>query len=415
MHIETVRDLVFHFPRRYNDFSRSMTLAELRDKPPEGPVSATVEIVDLRVEPGFRRHIQRTVARLRDDTGEGEAVWFGRRYIERRLHAGQTVDMSGKVEVRGWLPRFQNPDFGDAGGESLNAGRIVPVYRLTAGVTLPTLRARIKDALVAALPTQPEYLDSPLRKELETEVGRLVDVREAIDWVHFPPEFERLDDALRRLAFDELLALQIGMVARQRQRHTEQSLPIAVSDAVFQSFVDGVESVIGRQVAERRARAGSEIEADAAVSLTVDQVAALNDIRTDLAGARPMMRLLQGDVGSGKTAVAAIAMAVVADQEHQAALLAPTDLLARQHAQTLARLLEPLGHDVTLLTGSLPAAQRNESLALLSAPARSIEGRMRGRVVVGTHALVQEGVAFDDLRLVVVDEQHSSGLPNARR
>ena len=410
MGIDTVRDLVFHFPRRYNDFSRPMTLRQLREKPPEGPVSATVEIVELRVEQGFRRRVQRTVARLRDDTGEGEAIWFGRRYIERRLAAGQTVALSGKVELRGWLPRFQNPEFGEASAESLHAGRIVPVYRLTAGVTLPTLRARIKDVLDEALPSQPEYLPAALRGELEPDLGRLVDVREAIEWMHFPPQFERLDDALRRLAFDELLALQVGMVARQRERQREQGTPIAISDAQFAAYITSVERVIGEQVAARHARAGMEIEADAAVRLTPDQVVALDDIRADLAGARPMMRLLQGDVGSGKTAVAAIAMAAVAAQDHQAALLAPTDLLARQHAQTLARLLEPLGHDVTLLTGSLTAAQRHEALDLLGAPTRSIEGRTRGRVAVGTHALVQEAVAFADLRLVVVDEQHRFGV-----
>src|SRR3954453_1481847 len=236
MGIETVRDLVFHFPHRYNDFTRSMTLRQLLDKPPEAPVRATVEIVELRVEQGFRRRIQRTVARLRDDTGEGEAIWFGRRYIERRLSAGQTVALSGKVEVRGWLPRFQNPEFGLAGDESLHAGRIVPVYGLTAGVTLPTLRARIKDALERALPDQPEYLPGAVRADLEVEVGRLVDVNDAIEWVHFPPEFDRLDDALRRLAFDELLALQVGMVARRRQRESEHGLAMAVSDGDFARY-----------------------------------------------------------------------------------------------------------------------------------------------------------------------------------
>src|SRR3954452_2578306 len=212
MGIETVRDLMFHFPRRYNDFSRSMTLAELRAKPPEGPVSATVEVVELRVEQGFRRRIQRTVARVRDETGEGEAIWFGRRYIERRLAAGQTVALSGKVELRGWLPRFQNPDFGPTGGESLNAGRIVPVYRLTAGLTLPTLRAKINAVLDEKLDSQPEYLPTAVRAEVEPDAGALVGIGDALRWVHFPPDFERRDDALRRLAFDELLALQIGMV-----------------------------------------------------------------------------------------------------------------------------------------------------------------------------------------------------------
>jgi len=403
----TVRDLIFHFPRRYDDFSRPMTLRELRERPPEGPASATVEISDLRVDPGFRRRVQRTVARLRDATGEGEAIWFGRRYIERRLAPGMTVALSGKVELRGWLPRFQNPEFGEAGEDALHAGRIVPVYRLTAGVTGPTLRTRIRGALDEALSAQAEYLPTKLRR---AQSPPLVDVQDAIEWMHFPPSFERLDDAVRRLAFDELLALQIGMVARQRQRQTEQSASIEVSDERMAGAIAIVEQVIGRQVAERRARAG-EKSAAAAVSLTEDQRAALDDIRTDLVGERPMMRLLQGDVGSGKTAVAALALAFAADSGHQGALLAPTDLLARQHAQTLARLLEPLGHEVILLTGSLPAGQRREALDLLGAPIDdALTGRSRGRIVVGTHALVQDAVAFSDLRLVVVDEQHRFGV-----
>jgi RecG-like helicase len=119
----TVRDLLFHFPRRYDDFSRPFTLGQLRQGAPEGPVSATVEIVELRVEPGFRRRVQRTVARIRDTTGEGEAIWFGRRYIERRLAAGDVVALAGRVELRGWLPRFANPEFGPAGGDALQIGR----------------------------------------------------------------------------------------------------------------------------------------------------------------------------------------------------------------------------------------------------------------------------------------------------
>ena len=408
--IRTVRDLVFHFPRRYNDFSHQLSLGEIRQQLPAGPVSANVEIVDLRVEQGFRRHVQRTVARIRDETGEGEAIWFGRRYIERRLAAGQVVALSGKVELRGWLPRFQNPEFGQPGGESLNAGRIVPVYRLTAGVTAPALRARIRTALDEALPSQPEYLPGSLRSDAGRELGKLVDLQDAIEWIHFPPDFERRDDALRRLAFDELLALQVGMVARQRQRQRERARPIEVGQERFAAMIAAVEQVIAEQVAARRTRLGTVIEADAAVSLTTDQRAALNDIRRDMAAGRPMMRLLQGDVGSGKTAVAAIAMAIAADAGNQAALLAPTDLLARQHAQTLDRLLEPLGHDVILLTGSLPAGQRAEALDLLGAPTRSIAARTRGLVVVGTHALVQDAVSFADLRLVVVDEQHRFGV-----
>ena len=404
--ITTVRDLIFHFPRRYDDFTHPMTLREIREKPPTGPVSATVEIVDLRVEQGFRRRVQRTVARLADSTGEGEAIWFGRRYIERRLAAGQTVALAGKVELRGWVPRFANPEFGVAGDSALHAGRIVPVYRLTAGVTAPTLRARIRQALDRALPDQPEYLTADIRRQLAEP---LADIRDALEWVHFPPDFADRDKALRRLAFDELLALQVGMVARKRQRETETGTPITVADDRFSQAQRLVEGVIADQVRARLGAAGSASEG-LEISLTPDQRAALDDIRVDLAGRRPMMRLLQGDVGSGKTAVAALALAFVADAEHQGALLAPTDLLARQHAGTLSRLLEPLGHEVVLLTGSLPAAQRAAALEVLGAPSRTIEGRTRGRIVVGTHALVQDAVSFADLRLVVVDEQHRFGV-----
>jgi ATP-dependent DNA helicase RecG len=404
--IETVRDLFFHLPRRYDDFTHQMTLREIAARPPDVPVAATVEIVDLRVDPGFRRRVQRTVARLRDATGEGEAVWFGRRYIERRLAIGQTVALAGKVELKGWVPRFANPEFGAADGSALHAGRIVPVYRLTAGVTAPTLRARIRQALDRAVDTQPEYLTPDVRSQLAEP---LADIRDALEWAHFPPDFDHRDRALRRLAFDELLALQVGMVARRRQRETELGVPIMVSDERFRAAQQQVEEVIAVQVRARLAAADA-LGDDVQISLTPDQRAALDDIRVDLAGKRPMMRLLQGDVGSGKTAVAALALAFAADAEHQGALLAPTDLLARQHAVTLGRLLEPLGHEVVLLTGSLPAAQRAAALATLGAPTRTIEGRTRGRIVVGTHALVQDAVSFEDLRLVVVDEQHRFGV-----
>jgi len=412
LHIETVRDLLFHLPRRYDDFSRPMTLRELRERPPEGPVSATVEVVDLRVEQGFRRRIQRTVARLSDATGEGEAIWFGKRYIERRIAPGQTVALSGKVELRGWLPRFQNPEFGAADESALHAGRIVPVYRLTAGVSGTFLRQRIRDALDKALAEYEEYLPLTVRAALKGDVPV---ISKAVEWMHFPPDFDNLDQAVRRLAFDELLALQIGMVARRRQRQTDSSLPVSVGQAQFETSIEMVEGVISRQIAARRARAAhatpSVAKHEGRVTLTSDQRSALDAIRSDLTSERPMLRLLQGDVGSGKTAVAALALAFVADRGAQGALLAPTDLLARQHSETLGALLEPLGHDVTLLTGSITAAQRREALELLGAPlAQTTDGRSRGRVVVGTHALVQDAVAFADLCLVVVDEQHRFGV-----
>jgi ATP-dependent DNA helicase RecG len=227
----------------------------------------------------------------------------------------------------------------------------------------------------------------------------------ALENAHYPDSFDSRDAALRRLGFDELLALQVGMVARDRQRRVAVGDPVLVAPTRVAEAIRGVEGAITDQI---RARIGASEPA----VLTPDQVTAVNAIVADLALPRPMMRLLQGDVGSGKTAVAALALAFVADAGRQGALLAPTDLLARQHAVALSRLLNPLGHGVTLLTGSLPAAERRAALELLASPpaGMGLHEFTSGRIVVGTHALVQEAVHFADLALAVVDEQHRFGV-----
>ena len=228
----------------------------------------------------------------------------------------------------------------------------------------------------------------------------------AVESIHFPADQETLDRALDRLAFDELLALQVGMVSRRRLRERDRASTVEVSDARLRGPRRHPSS--RPSVARSRHAPGAT---QAPVSLTADQRTAVDRAACDLASGRPMMRLVQGDVGSGKTAVAALAMAFVADAGGQSALLAPTDLLARQHAATLSALLEPLGHDVLLLTGSVSAGERREALALAEAPSSStLMGRSRGLVFVGTQALIGEHIGFADLRLAVVDEQHRFGV-----
>ena len=406
--IGTVRDLLFHLPRRYDDFSKPVTLGWLRSADPDGPVSATVRIVELNIEQTWRRRVQRTTARLEDGTGEAQAVWFGRRFIERRLHQGDLVLISGRVERRGWMPQFISPEFGPADGTALHAGRIVPVYRLTEGVTAAWLRRTMRRALDLYAPTYPEYLPERLRHD---ESGALPSIGAALEAAHYPPDFDALERALARLRADELLALQLGMVSRVRQRRQAVGEPIRVTDDRLASAVAMVEAVIDAQVAARETLEPSGGAAREPVRLTSDQVAAVESIRADHDAERPMLRLLQGDVGSGKTAVAALALAFAADSGRQGALLAPTDLLARQHALTLARFLEPLGHGVTLLSGSLGAPERRTALERLRAPqGRAPDGLSSGLVAVGTHALLEESVAFADLGLVVVDEQHRFGV-----
>jgi ATP-dependent DNA helicase RecG len=217
----------------------------------------------------------------------------------------------------------------------------------------------------------------------------LVGIGAALEAAHYPPSFDARDEALRRLAFDELLALQIGMVGRRRVRGHDRAPVVEVDDADEGRIRDGL-------VAALSVRTGR------AVDLTADQASAMDQIRTDLSASTPMLRLLQGDVGSGKTAVAAYALAAAARAGLQGALLAPTDLLARQHLDTVGALLADVGVDVLLLTGSLKAAER----------ARAHEAIASGQasVVVGTHALFSDVVTFARLGLAVVDEQHRFGV-----
>jgi ATP-dependent DNA helicase RecG len=383
--VAAVRDLLFHLPRRYEDLREMRRLGDLQALADGEVASVRAVVEELVVRPTFRRGVQRTTAVLTDETGQAEAVWFGRRYIEKRLHEGQAVVVSGRLKRRGFTPVFDNPEFQpDDGSALLHAGRIVPVYRLTSGLNVARLRVAIREALDRVEGSYPEYLPDALRR-----AEGLVGIAEAVEAAHYPESFEGRDAALRRIAFDELLALQIGMVARRRQRGRSRGVEIGVPGDVEV----GTRAAI---VASLTRRVGRPVE------LTDDQAVAMTTIRTDLASTEPMLRLLQGDVGSGKTAVAAYALAVAAAAGRQAALLAPTDLLARQHASTIGDLLADLGIGVELLAGSLGADRKREVHRLIQSG--------QAAVVVGTHALIQEKVIFARLGLVVIDEQHRFGV-----
>jgi ATP-dependent DNA helicase RecG len=382
----TVRDLLFHLPRRYDDLREMRRLGDLVWEQDGTVVSAQARVGDVRVEPGFRGRTQRTIARLEDDTGSIDATWFGRRFIERRLAVGAEVVVSGKVKHFGRRLTLDNPEFQVVAEDTelLHAGRIVPVYPLTAGLTSIRLRAAIREALDKAGYAYPEYLPADI-----AAAEQVVPIARAIEEAHYPDSFEGRDAALRRLAFDELLALQLGMVQRRRQRIRTAAPEIALDEpddaAVRTAIVDALAVRVGLPV-----------------ELTRDQDAAMTAIRNDLARPTPMLRLLQGDVGSGKTAVAAYALAATARAGIQGALLAPTDLLARQHLETVGALLDGVGLGVTLLTGSLKADVKAKALEAIASG--------QALVVVGTHALIQEAVTFADLGLVVIDEQHRFGV-----
>ncbi len=367
--IGTPRQALWYLPFRYDDFSELRPLGELV---PDEKQSARVRVDAVRIEPGFGRKPQRVIAQLSDATGSAEAIWFGRRYVERRLSQGDELIVSGKVTQRGWRSQFTAPEFSPVGRESVHTARVVPVYHLGAGMTQKRLRELLARVLEMALPA----VDDPLT---DAERGELPSLADALRTAHFPEVAEDTAEALDRLAFDELLALQLTLAQARKSREQLHAPPIVVTDA------------------ER-----SEIVGALPFELTADQAAAVEAIVEDLATDRPMRRLLEGDVGSGKTAVAAIALACTVRAGFQGALMAPTEILARQHHAGLAPLLEQLGVRAEFLSGSLTARRKTEIHDAI--------GRGEAEVLIGTHAVISAAVEFPRLALAIVDEQHRFGV-----
>jgi ATP-dependent DNA helicase RecG len=381
--VTTVADLLTYLPRRYEDRREITPISEL-----VGGSSATISarVTDLRVEKTWRRGVQRTIATLVDDSGAVDAIWYGRRFVERRLTVGTTIVATGRVKAMGWTKQLEAPEFSPiGGGDQVSAGRIVPIYRLTRGVTALSLRRAVR----TLLDQFGADLVDPLPASVQSRNG-LMPLAQAIQALHWPEEFDLRDAALRRLAFDELLAVQIALVHRSRRRAGDGAFSIKPTASERTSIESAILGGIGGA------------KAKSTTPWTGDQRRAIDEILADLATGSPMLRLLQGDVGTGKTAVAFVAAAATAAAGHQSALLAPTELLARQHAATAKRLLAPLGIEVALVLGGAPVAERRA--------ARSAAAEGRAALVIGTHALFAEGTQFASLGLVIVDEQHRFGV-----
>jgi ATP-dependent DNA helicase RecG len=367
--IRTPRQALFYLPFRYDDFSNLRPIARLE---PDEKQSARVRVDTVRVEPGFGRRPQRVIAQLSDESGTAEAVWFGRRFVERRVQPGDELVVSGKVTMRGWRAQFSSPEFSPAGRDSVHTARVVPIYHLVAGVTQRRLREMLARILDRCLPA----IGDPLGAD---ERAGLPGLAAALRTAHFPDEADEASAALDRLAFDELLALQLTLALSRLARDRLHAPLIAVTPG------------------ER-----DEIVAALPFELTGDQRRAVDEVVADLAADRPMRRLLQGDVGSGKTAVAAVALACAVRGGWQGALMAPTEILARQHHGGLAPLLEGLGVRAEFLSGSLPATRKRAIHDAIAAG--------EAEVVIGTHAVISQAVSFPRLGLAIVDEQHRFGV-----
>lgn len=379
--IETVTDLLFYFPRRYDDYRSIVSCKELR-LGGRSSVKAQLELIAARRSRG--RGILVTEAFFRDDGGSVRAVWFGQRYIAKILRPGAWVYLSGKVESSPTGLQFTSPAYELAreGSEPVHTARLVPVYGLTNGLTERQVRYLVR----AVLPTARDLRD-PLPEELRERL-KLVGLPAAVRAIHFPRDEKELFAATRRLKFDELFTLALKTSYARRELESLSAIPIPFAEEETKALVAALP-----------------------FSLTGAQRRAAWEIVQELGKEHPMNRLLDGDVGSGKTLVAAIAAVNVARARAQTAILAPTTLLARQHFQTFSRWLLPFGIRVGFLAaqeahlaqdGRAEAYSRRDFLKKLRAGEIDI--------VIGTHALLGENIRFARLALAVVDEQHRFGV-----
>ncbi len=374
--VYTVRDLLYLFPRRYDDYSTLKPVSHLRVG---DEVSLIANVKDIRTRQ-TRPNMHITTAILADASGTIRATWFNQRSLQVRLKPGHEIMVSGKVGLFLGRLNLESPEWETLSHEHLNTARLVPVYPLTQGLGQRWLRRVIRRTLDECLAGIRETLAPDVRQQYG-----LADLHWALRAMHFPDTWEDLDRARRRLAFDEFLLMQIGLLQRRLRARQAVGTPLTVSDEWLEQFGAGLP-----------------------FSLTGAQQRAIADIRQDLADLHPMSRLLQGDVGSGKTVVALASMLAAAASGKQAALMAPTEILAEQHYRSIRRLLDQAqgtpfrSARVALLIGRLPAPQK--------AAVQEAVASGEANLVIGTHALIQESVSFSDLGLVVVDEQHRFGV-----
>jgi ATP-dependent DNA helicase RecG len=372
--ISSIEDMLFTFPRRYDDYTRMRPLNRLR--PGEAvTVVASVRSAIRRQGRGGRPYLLVT---LDDGTGVLQVAFFGQLWLQRQFKRDSQVVLSGEVELFRGKVMMTNPEWEMLEHENLHTKRIVPVYALTKGLSARTMRRLMHQVMDEWSGRVPDHMPVSVLERTD-----LVDLNWALRQVHFPDSFEWLDHARRRLSFDELFLFQMGVMTQRRDWQSVPGQPLHVADDWLGPFVGALP-----------------------YTLTAAQQRALGEIRADLARDVPMNRLLQGDVGSGKTVVAAVALAIAVQNGKQAALMAPTSILAEQHARTVGQLLSrsPGGEhiQIRLLTGNTSEAERQEIYAGLA------DGSVQ--VVIGTHALIQEGISFHDLALAVIDEQHRFGV-----
>lgn len=365
-------DLLFFFPRGYQDMSELRAIPQLEENVPVS-VCGTVEEIDDR-NTGTGRSMLGVL--IRQETQFLRSLWFNQPHMRQKFNVGQRVLLSGKPRLNGLRWEMTHPRVEIlAVGEDPPSGRILPTYSLTEGLTQPALR-RIVGSIVELYA---DFVEEVLPESFLIE-KKLPSIATALRQVHAPSDNEQLEQARHRFIYQELFFMQLALGLRRHKLQLEQRSPALPATAKI----------------DARIRRLFPFE------LTADQQRAIGEISHDMQREHPMNRLLQGDVGSGKTVVAEYAMLLAVAHQHQAALMAPTELLARQHVRTLSRDLRASRVRIALLTGSLSAPERRATLEQIASGEIDL--------IIGTHAIVQAAVQFQRLGLVIIDEQHRFGV-----
>ena len=370
--IENISDLLYYLPRRYEDRSQ---VSDIKSLKPGDEKSFHAKVVKCNV---FRAKTGTNIfeATVQDDTGQIVVVWYNMPFLAKTVSPGKELFLYGRVELQNHLvvvhPVFDILD-ADEIAESLEAGRIVPAYSLTQDVSQRYMRRTVHMAIGGYLGGMKDILPTGIRAR-----RRLVDLKFAAQNIHFPGSLENLQRAYRRLVFEEFFLLQVIMASR-RCRHMEKGIAHKVREGLLNSFEDLFN-----------------------FDFIPEQRKCIKEIEKDMASQKPMYRLLQGDVGSGKTVVAMYALITAAQNGYQSVMMAPTEILARQHYITMSKALMPLGLNIRLLISGLDVKSKNmvkDELACGQAD-----------IVIGTHSVLEEDVNFRNLGLVVIDEQHKFGV-----
>lgn len=379
--VKNVRDFLLYFPRAYNDTTEFTKIIDIRIDEINTIKGKLTSLFNIRTHHGKKL----TKGLFHDDTGVIEVIWFNQPHLVKMLPRKKDIILIGKTKYLSGKVSLQSPSFEiiKEYEEQIHSGRIVPVYHETEGINSKWIREKLKPLVDEWVELFEEYMPAEILKE-----HNLIDYKTAIKNVHFPENDKILKKARERLAFDELFLLQLKVLQKKWywQHH-------AISEA---------QAHLQRKIIETKTDILKTAIKALPFTLTNAQKRTLREIFEDLKKSYPMSRLMQGDVGSGKTIVAALAALNVVKNGYQVTIMAPTEILAKQHYQTFIKTLSKFGLNIQFIAGSTPQKQKEDIIRQMKTGTVDI--------IIGTHALIQEGIGFNNLGLAIIDEQHRFGV-----